>query len=178
MAVETITTLTAENQVFYDRTLLERCLPELTLYEDAQKKKIPSGKGTTIEWRKFNSLAAAKDPLTEGVTPSGSSLDITTITKSLSQYGDFVKISDVLEMQAKVTFLRNQRITLPILFTPPNTKKSSIFIPENGELLIDDTLENLYDWKSAGGTGLYFHESLSPNETFQTANTLQRILEP
>lgn len=101
MAVETITTLTAENQVFYDRTLLERCLPELTLYEDAQKKKIPSGKGTTIEWRKFNSLAAAKDPLTEGVTPSGSSLDITTITKSLSQYGDFVKISDVLEMQAK-----------------------------------------------------------------------------
>ena len=88
------------------------------------------------------------------------------------------KVHSLLEMQAKVTFLRNQGITLPILFTPPNTKKSSIFIPENGELLIDDTLENLYDWKSAGGTGLYFHESLSPNETFQTANTLQRILEP
>lgn len=101
MAVNTITTLTAENQTFYDRTLLERCLPNLTFYEDALKKKIPAGKGTSIEWRKFGALAAATTPLTEGTTPSGSDLSITAITKSLSQYGDFVKLSDVLEMQAK-----------------------------------------------------------------------------
>ena len=101
MAVNTITTLTAENQTFYDRTLLERCVPNLTFYEDALKKKIPAGKGTSIEWRKFGALAAATTPLTEGTTPSGSDLSITAITKSLSQYGDFVKLSDVLEMQGK-----------------------------------------------------------------------------
>jgi len=99
--VQTITNLTVENQTFYDRALLERCLPELPLYDDAQKKKIPAGKGTSIEWRKWNSLEAADTPLTEGVTPSGSELNITAITKKLDQYGDYVTVSDVLEMQAK-----------------------------------------------------------------------------
>ena len=51
MATQTITTLTAENQTFYDRVLLERLLPELHLYKDAKKKKIPKGKGTKIECR-------------------------------------------------------------------------------------------------------------------------------
>lgn len=99
--VQTISTLSVENQTFYDRALLERCLPELSLYEDGQKKKIPAGKGTSIEWRKWNSLKAADTPLTEGVTPTGSELDITAITKKLDQYGDYVTVSDVLEMQAK-----------------------------------------------------------------------------
>lgn len=101
MNPNTIGTLTAENQTFYDRALLERCLPLLTFYEDGQKKKIPAGKGTTIEWRKFGSLTPATTPLTEGVTPAGSSLAITAITKSLAQYGDFVVVSDVLDMQGK-----------------------------------------------------------------------------
>lgn len=100
-ATDTMSTLTAENQTFYDRCLLERCTPELTFYEDAQKKKIPAGKGTKIEWRKFNSLTPATTPLTEGTTPSGSNLNITKVEATLDQYGDYVTVSDVLEMQAK-----------------------------------------------------------------------------
>ena len=100
-ATNTMETLSVENQTFYDKALLERCIPELTLYEDAQKKKIPAGKGTSIEWRKFNSLEAADEPLTEGTTPAGSDLSITAITAPLKQYGDYVVVSDVLEMQAK-----------------------------------------------------------------------------
>lgn len=101
MAVQTIGTLTTENQIFYDTALLKRCLPRLTFYQDGMKKRIPNGKGTSIEWRKFGSLKAATEPLTEGTTPAGQDLSITAITKSLSQYGDFVKVSDVLDMQAK-----------------------------------------------------------------------------
>lgn len=99
--VQTIDSLTVENQIFYDRTLLERFLPKLTFYKDAKKKKIPAGKGTEIEWRRFNSLKPATTPLTEGVTPAGNNLDITSIKRKLSQYGDYIKVSDVLEMQAK-----------------------------------------------------------------------------
>ncbi len=98
---QTITTLTAENQTFYDRVLLERLLPELHLYKDGKKKKIPKGKGTEIEWRKFASLSIPESPLTEGTTPDGSNLDITTVKAKLNQYGDFVEISDVLDMQGK-----------------------------------------------------------------------------
>lgn len=101
MAVNTINTLSVENQTFYDRTLLERCLPLLTFYEDGKKKKIPHGKGTSIEWRKFGSLAVADTPLTEGTTPAGSDLNITNVVATLHQYGDYVTISDVLDMQAK-----------------------------------------------------------------------------
>ncbi len=97
----TIETLSVENQTFYDRTLLERELPELFFYEDGDKKVIPKGKGTSIEFRKFNSLEVPKNSLTEGVTPEGKDLKITSIKATVKQEGDYVKVSDVLDMQGK-----------------------------------------------------------------------------
>lgn len=97
----TIETLSVENQTFYDRTLLERELPELFFYEDGDKKVIPKGKGTSIEFRKFNSLEVPKNSLTEGVTPEGKDLNITSIKATVKQEGDYVKVSDVLDMQGK-----------------------------------------------------------------------------
>ena len=94
MATQTIATLSVENQTFYDRTLLERLLPELHFYRDADKKVIPRGKGTNIEFRKFNSLPIPSNSLTEGVTPAGNSLNITSITATAKQEGDFVEVSD------------------------------------------------------------------------------------
>ncbi len=101
MATQTIATLTVENQTFYDRTLLERLLPELHFYRDADKKVIPRGKGTNIEFRKFNSLPIPAASLTEGVTPAGNSLNITSITATAKQEGDFVEVSDVLDIASK-----------------------------------------------------------------------------
>lgn len=101
MATQKISTLTVENQTFYDRTLLERLLPELHFYRDADKKVIPKGKGTSIEFRKFNSLSIPQNSLSEGVTPSGSSLSITYITATAVQEGDFVEVSDVLDLVSK-----------------------------------------------------------------------------
>lgn len=101
MAVQTINNISVENQTFYDTALLKRCLPLLSFYEDAMKKRIPAGKGTSIEWRKFGSLTPATTPLTEGTTPAGQDLNITAINAKLDQYGDYVVVSDVLDMQAK-----------------------------------------------------------------------------
>lgn len=96
-----ITNLSVENQAFYDRTLLERELPELFFYEDGDKKVIPKGKGTKIEFRKFNSLSVPENSLTEGVTPAGSDLSITSMTATAAQEGDYVTVTDVLDMQGK-----------------------------------------------------------------------------
>lgn len=101
MNTNTMETLTAENQTFYDRTLLERLLPELQYAEDADTKVIPAGKGNTVEFRRYESLAIPTAPLTEGVTPDGKSLSITTINATAKQYGDYVTVSDVLDMQGK-----------------------------------------------------------------------------
>lgn len=99
--MNTLNTLSVENQEFYDRTLLERELPELHYYKDGDKKVLPKGKGTSIEFRKFNSLAVPNAPLTEGVTPAGDNLNITAVHATAHQEGSFVEITDVLDMQAK-----------------------------------------------------------------------------
>jgi len=92
---------TVEDQTFYNTALLKRFLPKLSFYADAKKKKIPKGKGTSIEWRKFKSLTPAKTPLSEGITPNGSKTEIIAITAKLQQYGDYIVTSDVYNTQSK-----------------------------------------------------------------------------
>ena len=92
----TLSTLTVENQKFYDRILLERMIAGFHLYKDAQKRKIPKNNGTQISFRKFNSLGATSASLTEGVTPTGQNLNITEIVATLAQEGGFVEVSDLL----------------------------------------------------------------------------------
>ena len=64
----------------------------------AQKRNIPKNGGKTIEFRKFKPLAKATTPLTEGVTPDGQALDVTSMT--VGQYGGFVRITDLLDLTA------------------------------------------------------------------------------
>lgn len=101
MAVQTYTGLTAEQQTFYQRILLERLLPNLTLCKYGMKKSIPKNSGKSTEFRRFNSLETPTASLTEGVTPSGNSLDITAIVATLTQEGDYVEVSDILDLTGK-----------------------------------------------------------------------------
>ncbi|MBQ9993370.1 MAG: N4-gp56 family major capsid protein, partial [Clostridia bacterium] len=89
----TLGVLTAEQKTFYERTLLGRLLPNLVLYKYGQKKSVPKNEGKAVNFRRFNSLAAATTPLTEGQPGDGQSLDITTIVANLAQYGDYVTIT-------------------------------------------------------------------------------------
>lgn len=92
--------LSPEMKTYYDMTLLDEAAPNLVHDQFGQKKPIPSGSGKTIEFRKFSSLAKALTPLTEGVTPDGKTLNVTAITATVSQYGDYITQSDVLELTA------------------------------------------------------------------------------
>lgn len=101
MPITTRTQITAENQSFYDRNLLDRALPELVHTMFAQVRDIPRNAGTnTIKFRRYGSLVAATTPLTEGVTPAGSQLAITDITATVAQYGDFVTLTDVIDYES------------------------------------------------------------------------------
>lgn len=102
MAVNTTTSagLSAEIKEFYDRTLLERALPNLVFVKYGQKRPIPKGNGKTIEFRKFNSLKPATTPLTEGTPPTAKDLSVSSIKATVAQYGDVVSVTDVLETTA------------------------------------------------------------------------------
>lgn len=93
-------TLSAEMKTFYDKTLIDEAEPELVHDQFGQERNIPKNGSKTIEFRKFTALPKATTPLTEGVTPDGRSLSVTSQTATVSQYGDYVTLSDMLEMTA------------------------------------------------------------------------------
>ena len=90
--------LSAEMKTFYDMTLIDEAQSNLVHDQFGQKRPIPKNGGKTIEFRKFAPLAKALTPLTEGVTPDGKSLSVSTITATVNQYGDYITQSDVLEL--------------------------------------------------------------------------------
>lgn len=98
MAVTTYTQIPAGVAAFYDRNMLERAMPSLVHDKLGQSRPIPKGNSKAIKFRKYNALAVATTPLTEGTTPAGSQLSITDVTATLAQYGDFVTVSDVVSM--------------------------------------------------------------------------------
>jgi N4-gp56 family major capsid protein len=98
--VTTQSSLSPTMQTYYDKKLLARLLPSLVHLKFAQKKPLPKNGGKTINFRRFSPLAHATTPLTEGVTPAGNSLTITETTATVNQYGDFIELSDVLDLTA------------------------------------------------------------------------------
>jgi N4-gp56 family major capsid protein len=97
-----VTTTTSQvapgTQAFYDRNLLTRAVPADVHGRYGQKRPIAKKNGNQIKFRRYSALAPAMTPLTEGVTPGGSQLSVTDITATLAQYGDFIVLSDVVDM--------------------------------------------------------------------------------
>ena len=58
----------------------------------------PQGKNKTKtrKWRRYESLARATAPLAEGISPSGSSMSYTDVSATLEQYGEKIKLTDVI----------------------------------------------------------------------------------
>lgn len=96
----TYTALTAENKTFYDKVLLKRLIPELMYTSYGQKKSLKKNDGDKINFRKFNSYAAATTPLTEGVTPTGKTISMSTVEATVNQYGDYTETTDKIDMVA------------------------------------------------------------------------------
>ena len=92
--------LSAEMKTYYGMELLENAKPQLVHNQFAATKPLPVGGGKTVEWRKFGAFDKALKPLTEGVTPDGSGISVSYITKELAQYGDYTTVSDLLDLTA------------------------------------------------------------------------------
>lgn len=92
--------LSSEMKTFYSDYLIDLAEPELVHDQFGQKHPIPKNGGKTIEFRKYDSLPKALTPLTEGVTPVGQKLNMGIITATVSQYGGYIELSDVLMLTA------------------------------------------------------------------------------
>lgn len=98
--VTTDSGMTAEMRKYYDMALIDEASANLVHDQFGQKRPIPQGNGKTINFRKFEALEKATTPITEGVTPNGKKLEATDLEATVDQYGDYVTLSDMLEMTA------------------------------------------------------------------------------
>lgn len=85
---------------YYDRVALRKALPLLVYRKFAQHRLMPKNSGKIIRFTRWGRLAPATTPLTEGVTPTGSQLTYSDITATLQEYGDWVPITDQVNLLA------------------------------------------------------------------------------
>jgi len=92
--------LAAEMKTFYNKTLITLASPHLVHDQFGQKRDIPKNGGKTIEFRQFSALPKATTAITEGVTPTGNKLNVSNVTATVLQYGDYIEQTDLLELTA------------------------------------------------------------------------------
>ncbi|MBR4457585.1 MAG: N4-gp56 family major capsid protein [Clostridia bacterium] len=85
---------------YYVKTLLENSEPKLVYAKYGDEQPLPQGNGKRMQWRKFSKLAKALTPLTEGVTPVGNNLTMSTVDGAINQYGDWIRLSDIVKLTA------------------------------------------------------------------------------
>ena len=91
--------LAGELKIFYDTELLENARCEMFYAQFAKKQNLPANRGTTVEWRKWNTFAKAGQ-LQEGVIPTGQKFGMSSKTGAINQYGTYAAITDKLELRA------------------------------------------------------------------------------
>ncbi len=88
--------LASLNKTFYDTSLLDNARDQLIYYQFGKKQALPRNHGRTVEFRRWQTLGNVGQ-LTEGVIPTGKKMSQVAITCTLTQWGDYVTISDILD---------------------------------------------------------------------------------
>lgn len=83
-----------------NRYVLENNKTKRKYVQFGQKVTIPKGKTKTISFDKMSPLPIASKPLTEGITPRGSAVNITRINVEPEQYGNYISYTDQLDFFA------------------------------------------------------------------------------
>ena len=92
-------TLSPTMKTFYEQELLDNARDKLIYGQLGKRYPLPAHHGKVIEWRKWNTLPRL-DALTEGVIQTGKKMGMTYQTVELSQYGEYVAVTDRLELYA------------------------------------------------------------------------------
>ena len=92
--------LSPEMRTYYSDYLIDNAEPALVHDRFAQKHNIPAGGGKSIQFRKYDPLPKLTDPIAEGITPSGQTINMGIVNATVAQYGGYVELTDLLLMTA------------------------------------------------------------------------------
>lgn len=161
--------LSSTMKTYYDTELLENARPNFVHAQFATKQRLPSHRGKSVEWRKWNTLDDA-GVLTEGVIPTGQKLGQSSMTSAILQYGTYVTVSDLLELHA---------IDNTILGA---TEELGASAGTTQDKLVRDTLAAGTNVQYAGGAAsrkaLTASSLLTPTEINKAVTTLKKLKAP
>ena len=96
--ITTVSVLPPAVRDYYDRLLLMTAYPQLIHLRFAQRRKLPRKMGDRIVFRRYARLSTVPIPLVDGITPPGAPLSVTDIKAQVSFYGNFVTLTNQVEL--------------------------------------------------------------------------------
>lgn len=90
----TTTQVDPEVGIYFDNVLLDRHQPYYVFGYFAQERRIPQKNSKSAIFRRFENLADALTPLSEGITPNPEQVTKFDVTATVSQYGKVVQLTD------------------------------------------------------------------------------------
>lgn len=94
MAVTTTTQVDPEVDKYFDRVLLDREEPYYIYMLFCQNRNLPTKNSKTVTFRRYDNLADALNPLTEGINPPFETITKFDVDATVSTYGNVVALSD------------------------------------------------------------------------------------
>ena len=93
--------MTPELKQFYDKKLLSVAETDAVFLQWGVKRPIPARGGKSVEFRRFEriTITAGSYTLTEGTPPAVTQGTISSVAGTISQYGQYTQITDLLETQ-------------------------------------------------------------------------------
>lgn len=148
MAVTTTAIMPQPVQAYYEKRFLLRSEENFVYEQLGTPGKIPSGEGKTVVWNRMTN-PSAKAAIVEGTDPTPAGLSATLISATVAQYGNFEQVSDLLELTAIDTTVKE---VLDVL-------------AYEAALSIDTVIANTI---SAGGTSLIASAVVARNSLVST----------
>lgn len=154
-------TLAPGLKTYCDTEMLENTREKRIFAQFGKRQPLPKGEGKSIEWRKWKTLPPAMKALVEGVNPKGRKLAEIAITAQLSQHGDYVETTDVLDLHFydKVTQGKIEELGSAAAQTMDLLIRNELLIGTNA--MIADTVaadgtvtENSVRWQLSGDAKL------------------------
>lgn len=98
MTAQLTTGLTQEMSIYYEKVFLARAEYEYVYSQGAQMRDQPANEGKQVNFTRHTPLAHATTALGEGTNPTEVALTATTVSATLAEYGNSVRISRFLSL--------------------------------------------------------------------------------
>lgn len=81
---------------YYNAGLIQEVEPNLVYSKDCQKRALPPNNGKVTTFYSYDPFPVSAEPLKEGVTPDGQTVNVRKFTATVKPYGNYVSWTDEL----------------------------------------------------------------------------------